>query len=217
MKCRCRAEKFMLVRQTKLHTIILLERKASTCIFSSLPSWMSLQGNQMSCVLMLCTVGSLCLHGLIICFGNPTWFSAGCLRNWQLGSEMTMGMSWAYPPRAASSGQLGSWMLSWKTTWSPTTLPLNFCWIQWECELYSWRPKAQCYPFNLAGHSFWGKNHQLQVFHAIWYQAWYHILCQIWYLAVRRIVRCYWHPNPTTRTLFNYSTSRLILTSRGTA
>jgi hypothetical protein len=39
----------------------------------------------------------------------------------------------------------------------------TFCCIQWECELYSGRPKARCYPFNLSGHRFRGKNRQ--VFH----------------------------------------------------
>ncbi len=39
------------------------------------------------------------------------------------------------------------------------------CCIQWECELYSGRPKARCYPFNLSGHRFRGKN--CQVFHII--------------------------------------------------
>jgi hypothetical protein len=33
--------------------------------------------------------------------------------------------------------------------------------IQWECELYSGRPKARCYPFNLKGHRFRGKNCQV--------------------------------------------------------
>jgi hypothetical protein len=28
--------------------------------------------------------------------------------------------------------------------------------VQWECELYSGRPKARCYPFNLSGHRFRG-------------------------------------------------------------
>ena len=37
--------------------------------------------------------------------------------------------------------------------------------IQWECELYSGRPKARCYPFNMKGHRFWGKN--CQVLHMI--------------------------------------------------
>ena len=33
--------------------------------------------------------------------------------------------------------------------------------IQWECELYRGRPKARCYPFNLDGHRFRGKNPQV--------------------------------------------------------
>ncbi len=41
----------------------------------------------------------------------------------------------------------------------------TFCCIQWECGLYSGRPKARCYPFNLSGHRFRGKNRQ--VFHII--------------------------------------------------
>ena len=43
----------------------------------------------------------------------------------------------------------------------------TFCCIQWECERYSRRPKARCYPFNLAGHRFRGKNRQVNVFHVI--------------------------------------------------
>ena len=30
--------------------------------------------------------------------------------------------------------------------------------IQWESELFRGRPKARCYPFDLPGHHFWGKN-----------------------------------------------------------
>ena len=37
----------------------------------------------------------------------------------------------------------------------------TFCCIQWECERYSGRPKARCYPFNLKGHRFRGKNRQV--------------------------------------------------------
>ncbi len=60
----------------------------------------------------------------------------------------------------------------------------TFWCIQWECELYSGRPKARCYPFNLSGHCFWGKNSQ--VFHIIWfcctwYHIWYHIVIDILY------------------------------------
>ena len=35
--------------------------------------------------------------------------------------------------------------------------------IQWECELYRGRPKARCYPFDLDGHCFLGKNPQVNV------------------------------------------------------
>jgi len=35
--------------------------------------------------------------------------------------------------------------------------------IQWECELYRGRPKARCYPFDLDGHRFRGKNPQVNV------------------------------------------------------
>ena len=34
--------------------------------------------------------------------------------------------------------------------------------IKWECELYRGRPKARCYPFNLDGHRFRGKNPQVK-------------------------------------------------------
>ena len=33
--------------------------------------------------------------------------------------------------------------------------------IQWECELFKGRPKAQCYPFDIQGHHFWNKNPQV--------------------------------------------------------
>ncbi len=42
---------------------------------------------------------------------------------------------------------------------------LTFCSIQWECVRYSRRPRAQCYPLDLAGHCIRGKNSQVQVFH----------------------------------------------------
>jgi hypothetical protein len=53
IKCRRRAEKRMLVRETPLYTITLQERSAWTCIFSSLHAWMSLQTNS---VLMICSL-----------------------------------------------------------------------------------------------------------------------------------------------------------------
>ena len=34
----------------------------------------------------------------------------------------------------------------------------TFTTLQWECELYHGRPKARCYPFDLDGHRFRGKN-----------------------------------------------------------
>jgi hypothetical protein len=37
----------------------------------------------------------------------------------------------------------------------------TFSCIQWECELCSGRPKARCYPFNLKGHQFRGRNRQV--------------------------------------------------------
>jgi hypothetical protein len=33
--------------------------------------------------------------------------------------------------------------------------------IEWECKLYSGRPKARCYPTNLKGHRFRGRNRQI--------------------------------------------------------
>jgi hypothetical protein len=39
----------------------------------------------------------------------------------------------------------------------------TFCCIQWEWECYSGRPKAQCYPFDLAGHRLWGTIRQVLV------------------------------------------------------
>ena len=35
--------------------------------------------------------------------------------------------------------------------------------IQWECELFNGRPKARCYPFDLKGGRFRGKNPQVAV------------------------------------------------------
>ena len=41
----------------------------------------------------------------------------------------------------------------------------TFTTLQWECELYNGRPKASCYPFDLEGRHFQGRNlssHQLE-------------------------------------------------------
>ena len=37
----------------------------------------------------------------------------------------------------------------------------TFTHLQWECEDYRGRPKARCYPFDLDGHRFRGKNPQV--------------------------------------------------------
>ena len=39
----------------------------------------------------------------------------------------------------------------------------TFTTLQWECENYRGRPKARCYPFNLPGHRFRGKNPQVLI------------------------------------------------------
>ena len=60
----------------------------------------------------------------------------------------------------------------------------TFCCIQWECELYSGRPKARCYPFNLKGHRFRGKNCQVIHENMISYMIsllCYDIICDIIY------------------------------------
>ncbi len=51
--CRCRAGKPMQGWQGAQHTIILWARSVWTCIFSSLPAWMSFQANRISCALMM--------------------------------------------------------------------------------------------------------------------------------------------------------------------
>ena len=60
---------------------------------------------------------------------------------------------------------------------------LTFGCIQWECALYSGRPKARCYPFNMKGLLFRGKN--CQVLHdMISYMislVCYDIICEIVY------------------------------------
>jgi hypothetical protein len=62
--------------------------------------------------------------------------------------------------------------LNWKILYKESfTIQISIC-IQWECELYSGRPKARCYPFNQSGHCFRGKNSQ--VLHIIWlWCTWY--------------------------------------------
>ena len=69
MICRCRAETPMLAQQIAMHTITTRAKSAWTCIFSSLPAWMSFQDNKMSCAQTIC---SNCLHGSNIRIAYPT-------------------------------------------------------------------------------------------------------------------------------------------------
>ncbi len=152
----------MLDRRPVLHTIILQARSAWTCIFSSELVWISFQGNQIFCAMMMMCISQ---HGLSIPSAESTRFCTGCRPNWQRGSVKTLGRSCVLPqerPRM-DCGEC-----------HPSNLVPNhngkgqlrtFCCIHWECELYSGRPKARCYPFNLSGHRFRGKNRQ--VFHII--------------------------------------------------
>ena len=82
MICRCRAEKPMLEQLIAILTIISQARSAWTCIFSSLPVWMSFKDNLMLCAQMISSLGQ---DGSSISIANPTRFSAGCLQNWQRG------------------------------------------------------------------------------------------------------------------------------------
>ncbi len=126
---------------------------------TGLPAWMSLQGNQMSCVQMIC---SLRQRGLSIPFAKPTRFSTAWISDnhgLELGISPKGGLEWTagelnvilqnnLVPSHGCKGQLRT-----------------FCCIQWECERYSGRPRARCYPFNLAGHRFLGKNRQVHMVH----------------------------------------------------
>ncbi len=92
MMCRSRAGKPMPGRQGAMHTIILRARSVWTCIFSDLPAWMSFQANQMSCALMMFSMGQH-RRGSSIRFTNPTRFSAGCLQKSPRGSAKTLDRS----------------------------------------------------------------------------------------------------------------------------
>ena len=104
---RCRAEKPMQAQSTAMHTIIIRERSAWTCIFSSLPVWMSFQECLKSCVQMMYR---LCQHrhGSSIRIANPTRLSAGCLLNWLRGSVRILDRSCSFPPSVTWSGVWGS-------------------------------------------------------------------------------------------------------------
>ena len=67
--CRCREEKPMQAQLITMLTIISLARSAWTCIFSSLPGWMSCQDNGMACAQMRDRLGQ---HGSSISIANHT-------------------------------------------------------------------------------------------------------------------------------------------------
>ena len=67
----------------------------------------------------------------------------------------------------------------------------TFTTLQWECEHYRGRPKEQCYPFNLPGHRFQGRNLQVYLIYIAWsvpldiswYISWYFTWYIAWYIA----------------------------------
>lgn len=80
----------------------------------------------------------------------------------------------------------------------------TFATLQWECELYNGRPKARCYPFDLDGHRFRGKNPQVYcVLHSMLYSVLYNMLYNC------RTVFAWWLHNLTIRPQSSPSMSRL--------
>jgi hypothetical protein len=153
----------MLDRRPVLHTIILQARSAWTCIFSSQLVWISFQGNQIFCAMMMKCISQ---HGLSIPSAESTRFCAGCRPDWQLGL-MNFGQALCIPPKRGlewTAGELNAILESNLVPNHNNKGRLRtFCCIRWECELYSGRPKARCYPFNLSGHRF--REKYSQVFH----------------------------------------------------
>ncbi len=154
----------MLDRRPVLHTIILQARSAWTCIFSSQLVWISFQGNQ----IFLCNDDDV--H-------QPAWLEYPFRRvhpilRW-LPTELAtwigenFGQELCIPPKRGLEWTAGELNAILESNLVPNHNGKGqlrtFCCIQWECELYSGRPKARCYPFNLSGHCFLGKNSQ--VFH----------------------------------------------------
>jgi hypothetical protein len=64
---------------------------------------------------------------------------------------------------------------------------LTFAGIKWECYLFDGRPKARCYPFNIAGHRFRDKNPQVAPTYCIQCCTRYHIRCRIQYKTLYHI------------------------------
>ena len=84
----------------------------------------------------------------------------------------------------------------------------TFTTLQWECEHYNGRPKARCYPFDLDGHRFRGRNPQVRInICNMLYTMVYSMLYNT--LHTRRIVLCSWLRSHTIRPLPSPSTSEL--------
>ncbi len=69
-------KKHILDSRPVLHTIILQERSAWTCIFSSQLVWISFHGNKIFCAMMIMCISQ---HGLSIPSAESTQFCAGQL------------------------------------------------------------------------------------------------------------------------------------------
>jgi hypothetical protein len=79
----------------------------------------------------------------------------------KLGLAKTLVRSCAYPPSVTRSGRRGNAILVNNLVPSKGGKgQLRTFWHSVGCELYSGRPKAPCYPFNLTGHRFRVKNRQ---------------------------------------------------------
>ncbi len=137
----------MLEQQTAMLTITMLARSAWMCIiFSSQPAWMSFQGNQYPFSKS---------HPIIRWL--PTKLAAWIGENF--GQELQI------PPKRDVEWTAGGLKAILENNLFPSHggkgQVRTFCCIEWGCELYSGRPKARCYPFNLKGHRFRGRNRQV--------------------------------------------------------
>ncbi len=161
--------------ETALHTITFMERSALKCIFSSLPAArLDVPPQQLNVV---CANDDMLpasawleypfrISHLIISW-LPSYLAACFSENHghELGIPPMSCLDW-------TAGELNA-ILENRDNLYPSHCCKGqlwtFCFILWECELYNGRPKARCYPFNLSGHLFRGKNRQVHVVHVICY------------------------------------------------
>ncbi len=149
MKCRWRAEILMLILQPALHTIILQDRISWMCISQACQPGCPSRTTKCS-VQMICSLHhSHCGWSISIANSthlNPGLFSNSCLWNWQFGSARS-GQELGIPPKSCLKYTAGELNAILKNKLVPCHCCKGqlwmFCCIQWECELYSWRPKAQ--------------------------------------------------------------------------